>query len=69
MYTALGSQFEEKLLKVASNFVAQELSESADYSKIISDTLEHDLPEGSSVSSNYYTSEPMLQSPPSVRMS
>ena len=57
MYTALGSQFEEKLLKVASNFITQELNESADYSKIMSDTLEHDLPEGSSVTSNYYTSE------------
>jgi len=57
MYTALGSQFEEKLLKVASNFITQELNESMDYSKIISDTLEHNLPEGSSVPSNYYTSE------------
>jgi len=45
MYTALGSQFEKRLLKVASNFVTQELNESADYSKIISDTLEHDLPQ------------------------
>jgi len=57
MYTALGSQFEEKLLKVASNFITQELNESMDYSKIILDTLEHNLPEGSSVPSNYYTSE------------
>ena len=56
MYTALGSQSKEKFLK-ASNFVTQELNESTDYSKIISDTLEHNLPEGSLVPSNYCTSE------------
>ena len=55
MHTALGSQFEEKLLKVASNFVTWKLNESMDYSKTISDTLKHYLPEGSSVPSNYYT--------------
>ena len=57
MYTTLGSQFKEKLLKVASNFVTQELNESMDYSKTISDTLKHYLPEGSLVPSDYYTSE------------
>jgi hypothetical protein len=57
MYTALRSQFEEKLLKVASNFVTQELNKSVDYSKTMSDTLEYNLPEGSLILSDYYTSE------------
>jgi len=52
MYTALGSQFEEKILKVASNFVTQELSKSADYSKTMSDTLKFNLPEGSLIFSD-----------------
>ena len=54
MYTALGSQFEEKLLKVASNFVTQELRESTDNSKIVSDTLEIILPDNSTISPEYY---------------
>ena len=33
MYDALGGEFEEKLLKVASNFVNQELNSPVDYSK------------------------------------
>ena len=57
MYTTLGSQFEEKLLKVASNFVMQELRESTNNSKIVSDTLETILPNDSSISPEYYTSE------------
>ena len=57
MYTALGSQFEEKLLKVASNFITQELRESMNNSKIVSDTLEIILPDDSSISPKYYTSE------------
>jgi hypothetical protein len=57
MYSALGSQFEEKLLKVASNFVAQELSKIADYSQIMSDTLEFNLPDSSFIFSDYHTSE------------
>ena len=57
MYTALGSQFEEKLLKVASNFVTQELRESTDNSKIVSDTLEIILPDNSTISPEYYTAE------------
>jgi len=57
MYTALGCQFEEKLLKVASNFITQELNKPTDYSKTMSDTLEYNLPEGSLILSDYYTSE------------
>ena len=57
MYTALGNQFEEKLLKVASNFIAQELRESTDSSKTVSKTLEIILPDDSSISPEYYTSE------------
>jgi hypothetical protein len=57
MYTALGSQFEEKLLKVASNFVTQQLRESTDNSKIVSDTLEIILPDDSTISPEYYTTE------------
>ena len=57
MYTALGSQFEEKLLKVASNFVMQESRESTNNSKIMSDTLEIILPDDSAISPKYYTTE------------
>src|SRR6267154_1242691 len=57
MYTALGSQFEEKLLKVASNFVEQELRESTDNSKTVSEALEVILPDNTSISPEYYTSE------------
>ena len=57
MYTALGSQFEEKLLKVASNFVEQELRESTDNSKTVSEALEIILPDNTSISPEYYTSE------------
>ena len=57
MYTALGSQFEEKLLKVASNFVTQELRESTNNSKIVSNTLEIILPDDSAISPEYYTTE------------
>ena len=53
MYTALGSQFEEKLLKVASNFITQESRESMNNSKIVSDTLEIILPDDSSISPEY----------------
>jgi len=42
MYSTLGSQFEEKLLKVASNFVAQESGKIADYSWIMPDTISLD---------------------------
>jgi hypothetical protein len=45
------------LHQVASNFVTQQLNESADYLKVIPDTLQHYLPEGSSVFSNYHTLE------------
>ena len=57
MYKALGSQFEEKLLKVASNFVMQELRESTNNSKIVSDTLEIILPDDSAISPEYYTTK------------
>jgi len=57
MYSTLGSRFEEKLLKVASNFVAQESGEIADYSLIIPDTLELKLPDDSPTFSDYHTSE------------
>ena len=57
MYTALGSQFEEKLLKVASNFVEQELRESTDNSKTVSEALEVILLDNTSISPEYYTSE------------
>jgi len=42
---------------VASNFVAQELSKIADYSQIMSDTLEFNLPDSSFIFSDYHTSE------------
>jgi len=57
MYSTLGSRFEEKLLKVASNFVAQESGEIADYSRIMPDTLEFNLPDDSPTFSDYHTSE------------
>ena len=38
MYDALGGQFEEKLLKVASNFINQELNNLVNYSKVVADT-------------------------------
>ena len=57
MYTALGSQFEDKLLRVASNFITQELRESTNNSKIMSDTLEIILPNDSAISPEYYTTE------------
>ena len=57
MYDALGGEFEEKPLKVASNFVNQELNSSVDYSKRVADTLEFQLPDQSSITSNYHTSE------------
>ena len=57
MYTALGGQFEEKLSKVASNFFMQELRKSMNNSKIMADTLEIILPDNSSISPEYYTSE------------
>ena len=40
MYDTLGGEFEEKLLKVASNFINKELNSSVDYSKQVADTLE-----------------------------
>ena len=57
MYDALGGEFEEKLLKVASNFVNQELNSPVDYSKRVADTLEFQLPDQSSITSDYHTSE------------
>ena len=57
MYDALGGEFEEKLLKVASNFVNQELNSQVDYSKQVADTLEFQLPDQSSITSDYHTSE------------
>ena len=39
LYAALGDWFKEKLLKVSSNHVAQELTEYADYSKVLKDCL------------------------------
>ena len=60
MYDALGGEFEEKLLKIASNFVNQELNSPVDYSKWIADTLEFRLPDQSSTTSDYHTSENYL---------
>ena len=57
MYDALGGEFEEKLLKVALNFVNQELNSPVDYSKQIADALEFQLPDQSSTTSDYHTSE------------
>jgi len=57
MYSTLQSQFKEKLLKVASNFVAQESGEIAEYSQIMPDTLEHSFPDDSPTFSDYHTSE------------
>jgi hypothetical protein len=57
MYDALGGEFEEKLLKVASNFVNQKLNSLVDYSKRVADTLEFQLPDRSSITSDYHTSE------------
>ena len=57
MYDALGGEFEEKLLKVAWNFVNQELNSPVDYSKRVADTLEFQLPDQSSITSDYHTSE------------
>ena len=57
MYNALGGEFEEKLLKVASNFVNQELNIPVDYSKRVADTLKFQLPDQSSISSDYHTSK------------
>ena len=56
-YAALGEWFEEKLLKVFSNHVAQELTEYADYSKVLKDSLKINLPDQESINSNYHTSE------------
>ena len=57
MYDALGGEFEEKLLKVASNFINQELNSPVDYSKQVADTLGFQLPNQSSITSDYHTSE------------
>ena len=57
MYDTLGGKFEEKLLKVASNFVNQELNSLVNYSKRVADTLEFQLPDQSSITSDYHTSE------------
>ena len=57
MYNALGGEFEEKLLKVASNFVNQELNIPVDYSKRVADTLKFQLPGQSSISFDYHTSK------------
>jgi hypothetical protein len=57
MYDTLGGEFEEKLLKVASNFINKELNSSVDYSKQVADTLEFQLPDQSSITSDYHTSE------------
>jgi hypothetical protein len=57
MYDALGGQCEEKLLKVASNFVNQELHNSVDYSKLVTDTFELQLLDQSLITSDYHTSE------------
>ena len=57
IYGALGEWFEEKLLKVSSNHVAHELTEYADYSKVLKDSLEINLPNQESIISNYHTSE------------
>ena len=57
MYDALGGEFEEKLLKGTSNFVNQELNSSVDYFKQVADTLEFQLPDRSSITSDYHTSE------------
>jgi hypothetical protein len=57
MYDALGGEFEEKILKVASNFVNQKLNSPVDYSKRVADTLEFQLPDQSSITSDYDTSK------------
>ena len=57
MYDTLGGEFEEKLLKVASHFINQELNSLVDYSKWVADTLEFRLPDQSSITSDYHTSE------------
>ena len=57
MYDALGGEFEEKLLRVALNFINQELNSLVDYSKRVADTLEFQLPDQSSITSDYHTSE------------
>src|ERR1700677_3510714 len=57
MYSALGSQFEEGLLEVASNFVSQELNEHVDYSKLVLDCVELKLPDGPPLFPDYHTSE------------
>ena len=40
IYDTLGGQFEWKLLKVASNFVNQELNDLVNHFKLVADTLE-----------------------------
>ena len=57
MYDALGGEFGEKLLRVASNFVNQELNSPVDCSKRVADTLEIQLSVQSSITSDYHTSE------------
>ena len=57
MYSALGSQFEEGLLKVVSNFVSQESIEHADYSKLMLDCVKLKLSDGPPSFPDYHTSE------------
>ena len=57
MYDALGGEFGEKLLRVASNFINEELNSLVNYSKRVADTLEFQLPDQSSITSDYHTSE------------
>ena len=42
---------------MASNFTNQELNNSVDYSKLVADTLEFQLPDQSSITSDYHTSK------------
>ena len=57
MYDALGGEFGEKLLRVASNFVNQDLNSPVDCSKRVAHTLEIQLSVQSSITSDYHTSE------------
>jgi hypothetical protein len=57
MYDALGERFEEKLLKVATNFVVQESIDSVKHSKILTDALEVQLPDRTPMATDYHTSE------------
>lgn len=56
MYTKLGERFEEKLLNVATNFVAQESHQPPDHSLIITNALDIPALQGDSGATAYHTS-------------